>query len=55
MCMVEANVAEKLLSMKQANLGLNLTTKRTREREFLDEMERQSTELNRHPLYAHEG
>ncbi|MBC7480427.1 MAG: transposase, partial [Rhizobacter sp.] len=26
--------------MKQANLGLNLTTKRTRKREFLDEMER---------------
>ena len=26
--------------MKQADLGLNLTTKRTREREFLDEMER---------------
>ena len=26
--------------MKQADLGLNLTTKRTRKREFLDEMER---------------
>jgi IS5 family transposase len=26
--------------MKQADLGLNLTTKRTREREFLDEMNR---------------
>ena len=25
---------------KQADLGLNLTTKRTRKREFLDEMER---------------
>jgi hypothetical protein len=26
--------------MKQANLGLDLTTKRTRKREFLDEMDR---------------
>jgi len=26
--------------MKQANLGLDLTTKRTRKREFLDEMNR---------------
>lgn len=26
--------------MKQANLGLNLTTKRTRKREFLAQMER---------------
>lgn len=26
--------------MKQANLGLNLTMKRTRKREFLSEMER---------------
>ena len=26
--------------MKQADLGLNLTTKRTRKREFLGEMER---------------
>ena len=26
--------------MKQADLGLNLTTKRTRKREFLDEMNR---------------
>ena len=26
--------------MKQADLGLNLTTKRTRKREFLAEMER---------------
>lgn len=26
--------------MKQADLGLNLTTKRTRKRKFLDEMER---------------
>ena len=26
--------------MKQADLGLNLTTKRTRKREFLDEMDR---------------
>ena len=26
--------------MKQADLGLNLTTKRTRKREFLDDMER---------------
>ena len=26
--------------MKQTDLGLNLTTKRTRKREFLDEMER---------------
>ena len=26
--------------MKQATLGLNLTTKRTRKREFLDEMDR---------------
>ena len=29
-----------LKGMKQADLGLNLTTKRTRKREFLDEMER---------------
>ena len=26
--------------MKQADFGLNLTTKRTRKREFLDEMDR---------------
>ena len=26
--------------MKQADLGLNLSTKRTRKREFLDEMDR---------------
>jgi IS5 family transposase len=26
--------------MKQASLGLNLSTKKTRKREFLDEMER---------------
>ncbi|MBB5270017.1 hypothetical protein HNQ70_003839, partial [Quisquiliibacterium transsilvanicum] len=26
--------------MKQADLGLNLTTKRTRKRQFLDEMNR---------------
>jgi hypothetical protein len=26
--------------MKQANLGLNLSTKKTRKREFLDEMDR---------------
>ncbi len=26
--------------MKQADLGLNLTTKRTRKREFVDEMNR---------------
>ena len=29
-----------LKGMKRADLGLNLTTKRTRKREFLDEMER---------------
>jgi IS5 family transposase len=29
-----------LKAMQQVNLGLNLTTKRTRKREFLDEMER---------------
>ena len=44
--------------MKQADLGLNLTTKRTRKREFLDEMERV---VPRHALidlitpYAPEG
>ena len=27
-------------AMKQADLGLHLSTKRTRKREFLDEMER---------------
>ena len=40
MCLVEAATAEKIVVMKQADLGLNLTTKRTRKREFLDEMER---------------
>ena len=29
-----------MLAMKQADLGLNLTTKRTRKRAFLDEMNR---------------
>ena len=40
MCLVKAHAAEKIVVMKQADLGLNLTTKRTRKREFLDEMER---------------
>ena len=40
MCLVKAGSAGKIAVMKQADLGLNLTTKRTRKREFLDEMER---------------
>ena len=40
MCLVEAYAAPKTVVMKQADLGLNLTTKRTRKRVFLDEMER---------------
>lgn len=33
-------MAETLVVMKQVDLGLSLTTKRTRKREFLDEMNR---------------
>jgi hypothetical protein len=40
MCLVESDAAEKIVVMKQADPGLNLTTKRTRKRVFLDEMER---------------
>ena len=40
MCLVEVDTAEKVVVMKQADLGLNLTTKRTRKREFLEQMER---------------
>ena len=40
MCFVKAEAAGKIAVMKQAELGLSLTTKRTRKREFLDEMER---------------
>jgi IS5 family transposase len=38
--LVEADAAEKIWFMTQADPGLNLTTKRTRKRVFLDEMER---------------
>ena len=40
MCLVEVERPGKIADMKQADLGLNLTTKRTRKREFLDEMNR---------------
>jgi hypothetical protein len=40
MCFGKADAAGRIAVMKQADLGLNLTTKRTRKREFLDVMER---------------
>jgi IS5 family transposase len=40
MCLAEVEVSGKIQPMKQADLGLHLTTKRTRKREFLDEMNR---------------
>ena len=38
-CQIARSTAT-ILAMRQANLGLDLTTKRTRKREFLDEMNR---------------
>ena len=41
MCLVKADAAEKIRVMRQqADLDLNLTTKRTRKRKFLEEMNR---------------
>ena len=36
----ELAAAANIAAMKQISLGLNLSTKKTRKREFLDEMER---------------
>ena len=38
--MLRAARATNIEDMKQATLGLNLSTKKTRKREFLEEMER---------------